>query len=306
MAYKIIFFGTSDFSIPSLQALLKDNRFQIIATVTQPDKPVGRHQEITPPQVKVLAEKYKIPVLQFTSLKTPDVLQQLSNLNADVYVVVSYGKIIPQNILDLPKFGALNVHGSLLPRWRGASCVQAAIATGDKQTGVTVMKLDADMDHGPILAQEKIVIQDQDTGGSLHDKLAGLGGQILPDVLNNYLENKLELKEQDHPSAEYCKILTRDDGKINWDKSALEIQNLIRAYNPWPGTWTMWNKERLKIFKTQPSSQKIENVEPGQLTRLSDKLLVSCGDKNFLEILELQPQGKRRMQAEEFIQGHLK
>ncbi|HPN15072.1 MAG TPA: methionyl-tRNA formyltransferase [bacterium] len=310
MPYKIIFFGTSEFSTPSLQALIDDPRFEVTAVVTKPDQPVGRHQFLTKPPVKILAEKFNIPVYQFQKIKTPDTYQTLSDLQQrhgiDAYVIVSYGKIIPQNILDLPKRGVINVHGSLLPKHRGASCVQAAIASGDRQTGVTVMLLDAEMDHGDILAQAETEISEAETGGQLHDRLAQMGGELLTRALVDYFENKITPQPQDHALATYCKMLTREDGKIDWNKSALEICNLIRAYNPWPGTWFEWQGKRLKILKAAPVdlSKNLQAPNIGQLLQDRNRLLVLCGDQKFIEILELQPEGKKPMSGQTYLAGH--
>ncbi len=307
MAYKIVFFGTSDFSTPSLEALLKDARFEVVAVVTKPDAPIGRHQTLTPPPVKVIAQEHGVPVFQFEKIKTDETYQILRQTQDDkeveAYVVVSYGKIIPQRILDLPKRGCINVHGSLLPLHRGASCVQAAIAEGDQKTGVTVMLMDAEMDHGDVLAQKEIEIGPAETGGELHDRLSQLGAETLPDVLAGYLDSNITPQPQDHSLATYCKLLTRDDGKINWTKSSSEIERLVRAYNPWPGTWTEWDGKRLKILKTS-SSDLTSPKSPGEPHIQDDSLVVSCGDGKVLEISELQPEGKRIMTAKEFIAGH--
>jgi len=300
--YRVIFFGTSDFSVPSLEALLKDDRFEVVAVVTKPDAPIGRHQILTPPPVKVLAQEHGIPVLQFEKIKTDETYQSLAAIPADVYVVVSYGKIIPQRILDLPKRGCINVHGSLLPRWRGASCVQAAIAAGDANSGVTIMMMDAEMDHGDILAQKEAIISADETGGELHDRLAKLGAESLPGVLSGYLEGDIKPQPQDHSQATYCKLLTRDDGRIDWSKPADEIERLVHAYNPWPGTWTEWQGKRVKLISVRPASFE-SSMETGQPNIQDGKILVLCGDGNHLEILKLQPEGKKVMLSKEYIIG---
>jgi len=310
MPYNVVFFGTSDFSVPSLRALLEDARFNVVAVVTKPDAPIGRHQIMTPPPVKVLAQERGIKVLQFEKIKTDETYEILrtaqNDEKADVFVVVSYGKIIPQRILDLPAHGCINVHGSLLPRWRGASCVQAAIEAGDEKTGVTVMMLDAEMDHGPILAQAETDIAADETGGRLHDRLADLGAEILPDALSDYLQGKLKPKEQDHGAATVCKILERDDGKIDWQKFAHDIELMVRAYDPWPGTWTEWDGKRIKILKCnrQTADGSQQKTEAGKPLVIDGKLIVKCGDGESLEISELQPEGKKPMTAKEYLAGH--
>lgn len=303
MAYKIIFFGTSDFSIPSLEALLKDNRFEVSAVVTKPDAPIGRHQTITPPPIKVLAQEHRIPVLQFDKIKTEEAYGILAEKETDAYVVVSYGKIIPQNILDLPKHGVINVHGSLLPRWRGASCVQAAIAAGDDKSGITIMKMDAELDHGDIIAQAETQIGADETGGELHDRLAILGSETLPDVLAAFMEGQTSPRPQDHEKATFCWTLKREDGLIDWNKPADEIERLIRAYEPWPGTFTTTNNKRLKIHRTSKPKIIQSSGETGAISKQGDALVVKCGDGHFLELLEVQPEGKRIMSSTEFLAG---
>ncbi len=306
MSYTICFFGTSDFSTPSLQALIDDNRFDVKNVVTKPDMKVGRHQEIVKPPVKLMAEKYGIPILQFDSIKSAESYEALKQSQSDdpidVYVVVSYGKIIPQNVLNLPKHGVINVHGSLLPKHRGASCVQAAIASGDKETGITIMLMDADMDHGPSLAQKTTVIRNDDTGGSLHDRLADMGALVLPDTLAGFIEHKIEPKEQNHDTATYCKVLKREDGKIDWSKPVAEIERMVRAYDPWPGTYTEKGGKRIKIYKTGALELGTWNLDPGVWSVENGKLYIVCGDGR-LEILELQPEGKRRMMTKDYLAG---
>ena len=328
MPHRIVFFGTSDFSIPSLRALLADQRFEVVAVVTKPDQPIGRHQTITPPPVKTLAQEHSAPVYQFEKIKTEETFETLRNLSlrgsakqsmdcrvssdstrndniVDAYVVVSYGKIIPQRILDLPKRGCVNVHGSLLPRWRGASCVQAAIAAGDEKSGVTIMMMDAEMDHGDILAQAETTVGLDETGGTLHDRLAQLGADNLPDVLADYLDGKVVPKPQNHDQATFCKLLSRDDGKIDWSKPAEEIERLVRAYDPWPGTWTEWDGKRIKILASRSAQSQLSAADAiGTLKAANTSLLVKCGDGNALEILELQPEGKKAMPAKEYLAGH--
>lgn len=303
MKYKIVFFGTSDFSVPSLRALIQDDRFEIIAVVTKPDMPIGRHQEITAPPVKKTAMEKRIPVLQFESIKTEEAYEELRSIGeADAYVVVSYGKIIPQSVLDLPRKGAVNVHGSLLPRWRGASCVQAAIAAGDPKSGVTIMKMDAELDHGDIIAQAQTEIADNETGGQLHDRLSEIGAKLLPDSLAEFLDGKAGTKPQDHSEATFCRTLKREDGRIDWKKSADEIDRLIRAYEPWPGTYTDFQGKRLKIHRARKSEVESQGGI-GALIRSDDLLLAKCGDGKTIELLEVQPEGKRSMSSKEFLAG---
>lgn len=305
--HKIIFFGTSEFAVPSLKALAADARFEIGAVVTRPDRPVGRHAVLTPPPVKTAALALGLSVIQPEKLSEldPRLTVHGSRLPpADVFVVVSYGKILPQWLLDLPKKGVINVHGSLLPRWRGASPIQAAIAAGDTMTGVTIMKMDAEMDHGPILAKAEEDILLDDTGGSLHDKLAGLGAALLPETLFAYLEGRLEPREQDHALATSCKILTRDDGKLDFSKTAQELERQIRAYNPRPGTWMDADDKRLKVLSSKIAAPAAGHVA-GKLYSEGGRLLVSCTSGTELELERVQPEGGTQMSGGDFVRGYL-
>ncbi len=300
---KIIFFGTSDFAVPALKALAQDERFEIIGIVTQPDRPVGRHAILTPPAVKKSAQGIG-RIFQPEKLKDESFKAWISEAgpSCDAFVIVSYGKILPQWLLDLPKKGIVNVHGSLLPRWRGASPIQAAIASGDDLSGVTIMLIDAEMDHGPILATADEKILPEDTGGSLHDRLAELGGRILPDILADYLDNKIQPQEQDHEKATYCKILTRDDGKLDFEKPADGLERLIRAFQPWPGTWMEIEGKRIKILSARLGVSN-ENKTPG--TRFINEGLpcLACADGTALEITRLQLEGKSAMTGEDYLRG---
>ncbi|MFZ2804220.1 MAG: methionyl-tRNA formyltransferase [Patescibacteria group bacterium] len=304
MPYKILFFGTSEFAVPSLRALMDDERFEIVGIVTQPDRPVGRHAELTEPPVKRASKALGIQeIRQPEKIKDEDFQTWIKNIgpSCDAFVIVSYGKILPQWLLDLPKKGVINVHGSLLPRWRGASPIQAAIAAGDTMSGVSVMLIDAEMDHGPLLATAEEPIRDEDTGGSLHDRLAVLGGKILPDVLASYLEGKTQPTEQDHTLATSCKILSRDDGKLDFTKTSQELEWLVRAYNPWPGTWMEVAGKRLKILQAKIVED--TDAEPGALYAAGKHLLVACTDNTALELITVQPEGKKAMSGEEYTRG---
>ncbi len=308
MSARLLFFGTSDFAVPSLTALARDGRFEIVGIVTQPDRPVGRHAELTQPPIKQTAIK-----LGFETIKQPEKIKDEPfqewikevGPTCDAFVVVSYGKILPQWLLDLPRHGVLNVHGSLLPRWRGASPIQSAIAAGDNTTGVTIMKIDALMDHGPILIQAEERIRSNDIGDTLHDRLAELGGKVLPNALADYLNGSITPQEQNHERATHCKILSRDDGKIDWTKPAEEIERLIRAYNPWPGTWTEWNGKRLKIVRAVVIEHATnQDNEPFGVSISEDRRLIArCGAHTTLELIEVQPEGKSLMTSQEFVNG---
>ncbi len=303
--FRVLFFGTGEFAVPSLQALVKDESFEVIAVVTQPDRPAGRHATVTPPPVKAAAT-----ALGMTDVKQPEKLAEPSfqdwikhvGASCDAFVVVSYGKILPQWLLDLPKNGVINVHGSLLPRWRGPSPIQAAIAAGDAKSGVTIMQLDAQMDHGPVLALVETAIRPDDNAAALHDRLAELGALLLADTLSDYLDGRLEPVEQDHARATVCKILTREDGKIDWSRPAHEIERKIRAYDPWPGCWTMIGDKRLKIHKASVIDGDAA-FSPGQCFVFEKQPAVACGDGTGLLLTDVQSEGRAAMTGRAYLAG---
>jgi methionyl-tRNA formyltransferase len=290
MKYKILFFGTSEFAIPPLRALLSDDRFEVVGLVTQPDRPVGRHAVMTPPPIKEIASD--IPVYQPEKISDEEFKSMLMHKDSicDAFVVVSYGKILPKWLIDLPKHGVLNVHGSLLPRWRGAAPIQAAIAAGDTTSGVTVMLIDEQLDHGAILAQAEEPIFADDIGSTLHDRLAELGGKLLPDVLADFLAGKITPVEQEHDKATFCKTLKREDGKLDFTKTAEELERQIRAYNPWPGTWMEIEGKRVKVHAAQVGA-------------IMGMPMFSCANGTQLTLTRVQPEGKKEMSGEDFLRG---
>ncbi|MFH0856969.1 MAG: methionyl-tRNA formyltransferase [bacterium] len=302
----ILFFGTSEFAVPTLQKLI-DNNYSIAAVVTQPDKPVGRKQIITPPPVKLLAEKYNIPVLQPETLKSfssqfPNLKSKISNLK--LIAVASYGKIIPNEILKMSQFGALNVHPSLLPKYRGPAPIQAAILNGDKETAVTIMLMDKEMDHGPILTQKKFFIDSTPTFLWLHDKLSSLGADLLIKTIPEWISGEITPIPQDDSLAAYTKIIKKDDGKILWNKSAIEIERQIKAFTPWPGCWSVFQGKRIKIIDATASDKQISVKNPGQIFKTDKNKMIAVCDQGCLEILTLQLEGKKPISGEEFLRGH--
>ena len=303
---KIIFFGTSEIAVPSLERLHADGRFEIVGIVTQPDRPVGRHATLTPPPVKTAAFK-----LGITEIHQPEKLKDESfrtwigsvGPSCDAFVLIAYGRILPQWLLDLPKMCIVNLHPSLLPRWRGPSPIQAAIAAGDTMTGVTIMKIDAEMDHGPILAQTEEPIQPTDTAGSLHDRLATFGADILPDVVADYLTGKIIPQEQDDSLATVCKILSRDDGKLDPTKTAEELERIVRAFNPWPGMWIDLDGKRLKVITAMISAEHASS--PG-IGFSNGHLLFTCSDGTSLELFTVQPEGRSEMSGADFARGYFR
>jgi len=326
---KLIFAGTPDFAVPGFKAMLADKDFKILAVITQPDKPVGRKQILTPAAIKIEAQKNNIPVWQPN--KVADIKEEIGRANPDLAVLIAYGQIIPPEILDIPRFGWVNVHGSLLPRWRGAACLQAPILSGDKKTGVTIMKIAKGLDTGPILKQTEIKIDSEETAETLHDKLANLGAKILPDTIKNYINGKIKPKPQDNEKASYAPTLKKEDGKIDWQKKAEEIERMVRTFTPWPGTWTNWQGKIIKISalggsrpepacagradqplagatisggkNTEPEILQINKYKPGQTFLHNGKLAVQCG-QNALIIKKLQMEGKKEITAEEFLRGY--
>ena len=296
---KIVFFGTPEFAVPTLKALHHEG-FNVVLVETQPDKPVGRKQILTPSVVKVEALKLGLSVIENLN----DLKLKIKELKPDVGVVVAYGKIIPQGILDLFPSGCLNIHPSLLPKYRGASPIQTAILNGDTETGVSIIKLDNQMDHGKHVSQITYHVSADDTYESLSEKLAHKGTQLLVKNLPDYLNHKIKLKPQDDTQATFTKIINREDGKIDWQKPAVEIERQIRAYSPWPGCFTEFLNKRLKVISAEVTFGTLTS-KIGQFLAKDGDLLVKCG-KDALSIKKLQIEGKNEFSAKEFINGFLK
>ena len=309
---KIVFFGTSDFSVPILERLHGEEEFEILEVVTRPDRPSGRKRVLTAPAVKRAAETFGLKVHQPESLRDPATLSRLKSLGADVFIVVSYGKILPKELLDAPPFGGVNVHASLLPAYRGASPINAAIMAGDKETGVTVMKMDEKMDEGPILSEARVAIGEEDTTATLSVKLSAAAADLLSPTLKVYLAGGVKPTPQDHSKASYCGILKREDGKIDWSKSAAEIERFIRAMQPWPEAFTHWAREgkpalKLIIKKASvlhPESRCEISGKTGAVCKLSDGTVgVDCGTGS-LWLKTIQLEGKNPMDAKSFLNGY--
>lgn len=296
--------GTAELSCASLEKLAHDKNFSVLAVVTQPDKPKGRDLKLTPSPVKVLAEKLNLPVLQPLKARDEQFISELRTLKPDLMVVVAYGQILPQTILDLPQFGCLNVHTSLLPKYRGAAPIQWAIADGEPETGVTIMKMDAGLDTGAILSTRRTPILATDDSQVLHDRLAQLGAELLAETIPNYVAGKITPQPQPAESSTYAAKIKKEDGRIDWNLPAQKIWNRLRAFTPWPGAFT--------FLKSEPKPQllkiwKVEVVEKSGIAGTilaADKtgIVVGCG-ANGLRILELQREGGRRMSAADFLVG---
>jgi len=296
--------GTAELSCASLEKISSDKNFSVLAVVTQPDKPKGRDLKLTPSSVKILAEKLNLPVLQPLKARDEKFIAELRELKPDLIVVVAYGQILPQTILDLPHFGCLNVHTSLLPKYRGAAPIQWAIADGEPETGVTIMKMDAGLDTGAILSTRRTPILAADDSQVLHDRLAQLGAELLAEIIPNYVAGKITPQPQPAEGSTYAAKIKKEDGRIDWNLPAKQIWNRLRAFTPWPGAFT--------FLKSEPKPQllKIWKVEVVEQTGIAGTILavdktgivVGCGT-NALRILELQREGGRRMSAADFLVG---
>ena len=296
---KIVFMGSPDFAIPTLKALIEN--FTVRGVVTQPDRLAGRGRKLTPLPVKVLAQEFGIPVIQPQRLhKDPEAMNQLRSWEPDVIVVAAFGQILKPEVLDLPPYGCLNVHASLLPRWRGAAPVNAAILHGDTETGITIMKLDPGMDTGPMIRKRYIPILPEDTAGSLFEKLAVLGAELLVETLTAYLRGELTPQPQDDSRATYAPMLNKSDGELDFNQPAADLARKVRAFNPWPGTYFQWLGAPLKVHIAHPQGSGSPGV--GVLTTSGN--LPAVGTSESLLILdEVQPAGKKSMPGEVFLRG---
>jgi len=304
-ALRIIFMGTAELSCASLESLAQGEPFHVAAVVTQPDKPKGRDLKLQASPVKLLALHLNLPVLQPERAREEKFIGELRMLRPDLIVVAAYGHILPQTILDLPKFGCLNVHTSLLPKYRGAAPIQWAIANGETETGVTVMKMDTGLDTGPIVSQRRTTISPADDSTTLHDRLARLGAELLEQTIPDFITGKIQPQPQPAEGASHAPKIKKEDGRIDWNLPAKAIWNRLRAFTPWPGVFTFLAGESkthlLKIWKVEPLEHsggigKILSVDKTGIT-------VGCGE-NALRILELQREGGRRMSTAEFLAGH--
>jgi methionyl-tRNA formyltransferase len=295
---RIVFIGTGEIGVPTLRALEKSEH-ELVGVVTQPDKPVGRAQKITAPPIKTAAAGSKMSILQPARIKDSQAIDQIRALAPDVIVVMAYGQILPRAVLEIPKIVCLNLHASLLPRWRGAAPIQAAIAAGDQETGMTVMYMDEGLDTGDILLQRKIDISPSETGATLHDRLAQIAPEALRESLRLLASGNAPRVPQDKALATYAPKLNREAGRINWNETAAAIERKIRAYYPWPGAFTDFKDRKLKIF-----SVSIVDLRgtPGAILGKDNELVIATAD-GALSLTEVQLEGKRRMSTAEFLRG---
>ena len=299
---RVIFMGTPDFAVGTLEALVKSEH-EVVAVVTQPDKPKGRGKAMQPTPVKEVALRENIPVLQPKKVREPEVVEELSKLNADVIVVVAFGQIIPKTILELTKYGCINVHGSLLPKYRGAAPIQWAVIDGEKESGITTMQMDEGLDTGDMLLKKVIPLEKEETGGSLFDKLSAAGAELLLATLTALEKGTVTPEKQGESPTAYAKMLTKEMGAIDWNKDAVSIERLIRGLNPWPSAYTHVHGKTLKIWRAEVVAGD-ETKAPGTvLPGGKGELLVQTG-KDALKITELQLEGKKRMDTAAFLRGY--
>jgi len=303
---KIVFMGTPDFAAGALEALIQAGH-EITAVVTQPDKAKGRSKELQFPPVKECALRHNIPVLQPVRIKTAEEVAKLKEYEADIYVVAAFGQILSQEILDIPKYGCVNIHASLLPKYRGASPIQHVIICGEERTGVTIMQMDAGLDTGDMLYKKEVEITDEDTFETLHDKLMVLGGEAIVEALPLLEAGKLVPEKQQDEESCYASLIRKEMGNIDFEKSAFSIDRLIRGMNPWPSAYTFYRGKQMKIWKARPIEEAAVPAEiqlcPGMVTEVRrDSFVVATGE-GFLQILELQLEGKKRMNTHDFLLG---
>ncbi len=296
----VIFMGTPDFAVPCLEKLIEYHN--VTAVFSQPDKPVGRKQILTPPPVKQCANEHNIAVFQPKSLKDDEIAKQIEDMKADIIVVVAYGKILPKRILDAAKYGCINVHASLLPKYRGAAPIQWAVINGDKETGVTVMQMDEGLDTGDMLLVKKTDIGINETSEELFERLSIIGANALIEALDDIEKGKAKPTKQGEAKTSYAQKITKLLSPIDWNKSAFEVHNLVRGLQNWPCAQTKLNGKNIKIHKTVLSD--IKGGKAGEIIDSNKKLIVSCGDGKCVEILELQPDGKKRMDTKSFLAGN--
>ncbi len=293
----IVFMGTPDFSVPSLRALARD--YSVVGVVTQPDRPAGRGRQLVAPPVKVAAVGLGIPVIQPNRLREPDAMAQLQIWSPDLVIVAAFGQLLKPAVLDLPAHGCVNVHASLLPRHRGAAPIAAAILAGDVEAGVTIMQMDVGLDTGPMLSTRAITIAEADTTGSLTERLAALGAELLIDTLPGYLAGTILPRRQDASLATYAPQLKKEDGRLDFAETAEALARRVRALSPWPGAYCLWQGQPLKVLEARPISGR---GLPGTVSGGLDGPALACADGQLL-LIKIQPAGKRPMSALDFARG---
>lgn len=297
----LIFAGTPEFSVPALEALA--SRHRVLAVYTQPDRPAGRGQQVAMSAVKQCALKHQLPVEQPQTLKDPAAVARLAQYQADLMIVVAYGLLLPKTVLDTPRLGCVNIHASLLPRWRGAAPIQRAIQAGDKESGVTIMQMDVGLDTGPMLLERVTPIDSRETGGTLHDRLSTLGAEAVLAAIEAIAAGTAKALEQPQEGATYAAKIRKDEALIDWSKSALEIDRHVRAFNPWPIAETRWNGQQLRVWEASPLDKKT-SAAPGTVVATgSDGIEVATG-AGTLQLTRVQAAGRKAMPAADFLRAH--
>jgi methionyl-tRNA formyltransferase len=295
---RIVFMGSPEFAIPGLKSLAEI--YSIVGVVTQPDRRAGRGRKLSQSAVKIWSSDHELPIIQPHRIKNPEAIEQLKRWNPDLIVVAAYGQILPAEVLELPTWGCLNIHASLLPRWRGAAPIQATILHGDPETGVTIMKMDSGLDTGPILSQRSTPINPEETGGQLTDRLSVIGARLLLDTIPSYLEGDIRPIEQDHAEATYAPMLKKDDGALDFEQSAEQLARQVRAYEPWPGSFLTWSETRIVVRKAHAIPD--TDVKPGVITQVEG--LPAVGTTQGMLVLDiLQPAGRKPMPGDAFMRG---
>ncbi len=301
--YRIVFFGTPDFAVPALEELA-GCRHHVEAVVTQPDKPKGRGQRVSPTPVKKAAVKMGIEVLQPKSVNDRLFIQKMAEISPDYFVVVAFGQFLSEKLLSIPLFGAVNVHASLLPKYRGAAPIHRAMIEGEKETGVTTMLMEKKMDAGDMLLRVKTAIKPTDTAGTLHDRLARLGASLLVETMDKLESGKITPVAQNHREATYAPVLKKEEGRIDWSRPPEKIELFIRAMSPWPGAYTFYQNRRLKIFRAEIAPGE-KNAPPGTVLKAFDnELRIAAGENGALSILEIQGASGKKMKIEDFLRGN--
>ena len=298
---RVVYMGTPDFAVKPLEALINNN-YEVVGVFTQPDKPVGRKAILTPPPVKVVAENNNIPVFQPDSLKNGAGVEILEELKPDVVIVVAYGKILPKDFLEFAKHGCINIHGSILPEYRGAAPIQWSVLDGKEFAGVTSMQMNEGLDTGDIILVEKTKIDENETSGDLYERLTVLGANVLLKTLEAIKTNSLNPQKQDDSKSSYAKMLDKSLSKIDWNLKASEVHNKIRGLDPWPVALTTFDGKNLKLFRSRLLSENY-NKQAGSVIKSKDGIIVVCGDKKAVLITEVQLEGKKRMSAVDFSRG---
>lgn len=290
--------GSPDFALPSLRSLSQHH--EVVGVVTQPDRASGRGRELKPPPVKTLALELNIPIIQPQKLREPGTMSQLQTWKPDLIVVAAFGQILKEEVLDLPKHGCVNIHASLLPRWRGAAPINAAILAGDEETGVTIMKMDVGLDTGPMLARRAIRLKPDDTAGSIFQALSTLGADLLIETLPDYIAGKITPQPQAEEGATYAPMLKKEDGLLDFTRPSVELERQVRAVNPWPGAWFEWNGGILKVMRASVSD--VKGLASGSRFSVEGRAAVMCAD-GALVLEEVQPAGKKAMSGKSFLAG---